>query len=234
MLELFTRLTIMLEVSVVLAITASFLWGVLSVVLSPCHLAGIPLIMGHIVTQGDGTKKKAGLMSLLFALGILVTLLIIGIITSILGRITGHTGSAVTYIVGGFLIFFGVYMTGFLPFDLFNFSPQPEIKKRGLFPSFFFGLIFGLVLGPCTFAFMAPMLAVGFQSARSDLWFAVSLFSFFAIGHCAVIVAAGILTEYVRAYLKWNERTGILNRVKTVFGLLIALSGIYLIFQEII
>ena len=92
MLELFTRLTMMLEVSIFLAMVAAFLWGILSVVLSPCHLAGIPLIMGHIVTQSDGTKKKAGIMALLFALGILVTLLIIGIVTSLLGRLAGDAG----------------------------------------------------------------------------------------------------------------------------------------------
>lgn len=233
MLELFTRLTMMLEVSIFLAMVAAFLWGILSVVLSPCHLAGIPLIMGHIVTRSDGTKKKAGVMALLFALGILVTLLIIGIVTSLLGRLAGDAGPVVTYIVGGFLLFFGIYLTGFLPFDLFNFSVQPGIKKRGLFPSFLFGLIFGLALGPCTFAFMAPMLAVGFQSARTDLVFAVSLFGLFAIGHCAVIVVAGVLTESVRSLLKWNEKTGAVDIVKKIFGFLIAGAGIYLILQQI-
>jgi cytochrome c-type biogenesis protein len=233
MLELFTRLTLMLEVSALFAMVAAFVWGVLSVVLSPCHLAGIPLIMGHIVTQSDGTKKKAGVMALLFALGILVTLLVIGIITSLLGRLAGDAGPVVTYIVGGFLLFFGIYLTGFLPFDLFNFSVQPGIKKRGLFPSFLFGLIFGLALGPCTFAFMAPMLAVGFQSARTSLLFAFSLFSLFALGHCAVIVAAGILTETVRSLLKWNEQTGVMDIVKKIFGFLIAGTGIYLILQQI-
>ncbi len=233
MFELFTRLTLMLEVSALFAMVAAFVWGVLSVVLSPCHLAGIPLIMGHIVTQSDGTKKKAGVMALLFALGILVTLLVIGVVTSLLGRLAGDAGPAVTYIVGGFLLFFGIYLTGFLPFDMFNFSVQPKITKRGLFPSFLFGLIFGLALGPCTFAFMAPMLAVGFQSARTSLLFAVSLFSLFALGHCAVIVAAGVLTEFVRSLLKWNEKTGAVGIAKKIFGFLIAGAGIYLILQEI-
>ena len=234
MLELFTRLSLMLEASVVLALAASLVWGILSVVLSPCHLAGIPLIMGHIVTRSDGTKKKAGIMSLLFGVGILLTLLIIGVVTSLLGRIAGQAGPVVTYIVGGFLIFFGVYLTGLLPFDLFNYSLQPKIMRRGLFSSFLFGLIFGLALGPCTFAFMAPMLAVGFQSARSSFVFALSLFTLFAVGHTAVIVAAGILTESVRSLLKWNEKTGTLGIVKVIFGFIIAAAGIYLIAQELI
>ena len=234
MLELFTRLTMMLEASVFIALIASFLWGVLSILLSPCHLAGVPLIMGHIAVQSDGTKKKAGIMALLFALGILITLLIIGIITSLLGRIAGNTGPWVTYTVGGFLIFFGLYLTDLLLFDLFNFAVQPSINKRGLFPSFLFGLIFGLALGPCTFAFMAPMMALGFQYARTDPVFAFSLFVLFALGHCAVIVAAGLLTEAVRSVLRWNEKTGGIEKVKHIFGWLITAAGVYLIIQELL
>lgn len=49
MLELFTRLTMMLEASVFIALIASSLWGMLSILFSPCHLAGVPLIMGHIL-----------------------------------------------------------------------------------------------------------------------------------------------------------------------------------------
>lgn len=234
MLELFTRLSTMLEASILLATTAALLWGVLSVVLSPCHLAGIPLVMGHIVTQSDGTKRKAGVMAFLFALGILVTLLVIGAVTSLLGRIAGDTGPVTTYIVGAFLIFFGVYLTGILPFDLFNYAINPSMRKRGLFPSFLFGLIFGLALGPCTFAFMAPMIAVTFHSARTGSLLAFALFSAFAVGHCAVIVTAGVLTETVRAVLRWNEKTATMNVAKKVLGFLIAAAGIYLVAAELL
>ncbi len=232
MLGLFTELTTMLEASAILAITAALVWGILSVVLSPCHLAGIPLIIGHIVTQSDGTKRKAGVMAFLFALGILVTLILIGAVTSLLGKIMGNTGAVTTYIVGAFLIFFGVYLTDILPFDLFNYSINPSVTKHGLFASFLFGLVFGLALGPCTFAFMAPMIAVAFQSARTGTLFAFALFSAFAVGHCAVIVAAGVLTETVRSFLRWNDKTAAIHIVKKVFGFIIAAAGVYLILAE--
>lgn len=35
-----------------LALLAAFGWGVLSIILSPCHLASIPLIIGFIDGQG--------------------------------------------------------------------------------------------------------------------------------------------------------------------------------------
>jgi cytochrome c-type biogenesis protein len=234
MIGLFTGLSNMLQASLILAIVASMIWGVFSVLLSPCHLAGIPLIMGHIASKSDGTKKKAGFLALLFAFGMLVTLLIIGIITSILGRIIGDTGPTATYAVGAFLLFFGVYMTGVLPFDLFNFAAAPKLKKGGYFQSFLFGLIFGVALGPCTFAYMAPMLAIGFQSARTNPVFGVTLFGAFAIGHCVVIVAAGILTEVVQSFINWNNKSGASKIVKIVFGVLIAGAGAFLILRELI
>ena len=51
---------------------AALVWGVLSIVLSPCHLASIPLIVGFIDGQGRMSTKRAFLIALLFSLGILI------------------------------------------------------------------------------------------------------------------------------------------------------------------
>ncbi len=42
--RLFTLLNDAVQGGPFLAITGSFLWGILSIVLSPCHLSSIPLI----------------------------------------------------------------------------------------------------------------------------------------------------------------------------------------------
>ena len=49
---LFTWLTKAVEGTPTVAITAAFVWGILSILLSPCHLASIPLIVGFIDQQG--------------------------------------------------------------------------------------------------------------------------------------------------------------------------------------
>ena len=43
--ELLASLTRAVEGAPAIAMGASFLWGILSIVLSPCHLASIPLIV---------------------------------------------------------------------------------------------------------------------------------------------------------------------------------------------
>lgn len=69
------------------------------------------------------------------------------------------------------------------------------------------GLLFGIALGPCTFAYMAPMLCVVFSVAATNTEFAFLLLLAFGIGHCGVIVLAGTLTEKVQQYLHWTEKS---------------------------
>jgi len=83
--KLFTTLTHAVEGTPAIAVTAAFLWGILSVLLSPCHLASIPLIVGFIDKQGQMSTRRAFAISVLFAGGILVTIALIGAITAAQG-----------------------------------------------------------------------------------------------------------------------------------------------------
>jgi len=73
--------------------------------------------------------------------------------------------------------------------------------------AFILGLLFGIAPGPCTFAYMAPMLGVTFKLAAVDLLYGVLLVATYGVGRCSVIVVAGTSTELVRHYLNWNERS---------------------------
>ena len=104
--QLFTTLSHAVEGSAGLALTAAFVWGVLSILLSPCHLASIPLIVGFIDQQGQITTRRAFTISLLFAVGILITIGVIGAITAAAGRMMGDVGRWGNY--GVAVIFFVV------------------------------------------------------------------------------------------------------------------------------
>ena len=93
------------------------------------------------------------------------------------------------------------------------------------------GLLFGIGLGPCTFAYMAPMLGVVLQVAATKLVFAIALLAAFGFGHCSVIVLAGTLAEKVQQYLNWTEKTKGAIILRKVCGVLVILSGIYLLFK---
>jgi cytochrome c-type biogenesis protein len=227
--ELFTRLTNAVENTWFIALSASFVWGVLSILLSPCHLASIPLIVGFIDEQGRISTKRAFVISTLFATGILITIGAIGAITAAAGRMMGDVGKYGNYFVA--LIFFlvGLHLLDVIPAPWAG-SGQIGMKRKGILAAFILGLVFGIALGPCTFAYMAPMLGVTFKLATTNLLYGVLLLLVYGIGHCSVIVLAGTSTEVVQKYMNWNERSKGAVILKKVCGVLVLFGGVWLIY----
>jgi len=227
--ELFTALYEAMMGAAWIAVLASVGWGVLSILLSPCHLSSIPLIIGFISSQGKISVGRTFYISLIFAVGILITIAAIGIITASLGRLMGDLGSFGNYFVAVIFFIVGLYLLDIIKID-WNNAGLRKTKSKGLFAALILGLLFGLALGPCTFAYMAPVLGVVFQTAQTDYLFSVILLAAFGVGHCSVIVGAGTLTGKVQKYLNWSEGSKTILWIKRICGVLVILGGIYLIY----
>ncbi len=229
--NVFVWLTKSLSGSAGLALTASFLWGILSILLSPCHLSSIPLIVGFIDGQGIVTKKRAFILSTLFSIGILLTIAVIGLITGLMGRIMGDVGKIGNYIVAVIFFVIGLHLLEIINLPFPGMSNQPKMKTKGALAAFVIGLVFGVALGPCTFAYMAPMLGIAFNVASTRPTFAGSLILIYAVGHCSVIVLAGTFTSMLQKYLHWNKRSRGAVILKKICGILVILGGVYLIWS---
>ncbi len=227
--EVFTFLTRAVEGTPAVALTASFIWGVLSIVLSPCHLASIPLIVGFIDEQGRISTRRAFAISSLFAVGILITIAAIGAVTAMAGRMMGDVGAWGNYFVA--LIFFivGLHLLDVIPMP-WSGPGQVGMKRKGMFAALILGLVFGIALGPCTFAYMAPMLGVTFKLGASNLSYGILLLAMYGIGHCSVIILAGTFTEVVQSYLNWNERSHGAGVLRKICGVLVLAGGIWMIY----
>ena len=225
--EIFNFLYEAMNGAVWIAVLASFGWGILSILLSPCHLSSIPLVVGFISSQGKMTLARTFNISLVFSVGILITIALIGIITASLGRMMGDIGSAGNYLVAGIFFIVGLYLLGVIKLD-WNRGLKPT-KAKGLWAALILGLLFGLALGPCTFAYMAPVLGIVFQTAQTNYFLAMMFLLAFGLGHCSVIVGAGTLTGKVQKYLNWSEESKTILWIKRICGVLVILGGIYLI-----
>ncbi|MCX6934950.1 MAG: cytochrome C biogenesis protein [Verrucomicrobia bacterium] len=211
------------------ALSAAFAWGLLSILLSPCHLASIPLIVGFISEQGSVPTRRAFAISTLFAVGILMTIAVIGTITAAAGRMMGDVGRYGNYFVALIFLVVGLHLLGVIPMPWFGMG-SAGMKRKGLVAAFILGLVFGIALGPCTFAYMAPVIAVAFKVGSIHFLYGALLLLFYGIGHCAVIVAAGTSTELVQHFLNWNEKSQGVAIVRILCGILVILGGVYMIF----
>jgi cytochrome c-type biogenesis protein len=227
--SLFTWLTTALSEQFGIALVAALGWGVVSILLSPCHLSSIPLVVGYISSQGQQGVKRSYSLSLVFALGILITIGLIGAITASAGRMMGDVGVWGNIIVAGVFFVVGLYLM-----DVINLSWSGIVLRtsfaRGWKGALLLGLIFGIGLGPCTFAYMAPVLGVVFSVASSDPVRAFSLIAAFGAGHCAVIAVAGGAAGTVQKYLNWTEQSKGATYLRRGAGALVILAGVYYLY----
>jgi cytochrome c-type biogenesis protein len=225
---LFGRLSELMAARYSLALLASFLWGILSILLSPCHLSSIPLIIGYLASQENLSTKRSFGLSLVFAFGVLITIAMVGVITASLGRLIGDVGIYGNILVAVIFLVMGLYL---LDVIRLNWNSLPlRGGKGGLLGALGLGLLFGIGLGPCTFAYLAPVLGIVFSMAQGG-WLKPALLIFaFAIGHCGVIALAGGLSRWVQEYLNWSEKSRTSARIKKGAGLLVLLGGLYFIY----
>lgn len=228
---IFEWLSNSMQSNLMIALTASLLWGMLSILLSPCHLASIPLVIAFIGEQGKMSTKKAFWLATSFSLGILITIAAIGLITGLLGRMLGDIGSYGSYIVAIIFFIIGLHLLEVIQLPFLGKTNQPAFRKKGLLAAFGLGLIFGIALGPCSFAYMAPMLGIVFTISLTQFFYGAALLFAYGIGHCSIIVLAGTFAEVVQRYLNWNEKSKGTVLVKKICGILVILGGMYLIWN---
>ncbi len=226
--SVFSWLSELVQSTFLVALLGAFLWGILSILLSPCHLASIPLIVGYISHQGVKSFRKAFWTSFAFSFGILITIALIGLVTALLGRMMGDIGKWGNYLVAVIFFIVGLYLLDIIRFNLPGVK-QMKFKKRGAGAALLLGLIFGIALGPCTFAYMAPVLAITLFSSSSNFVHSFSLLAAYGLGHCLVIVLAGSFTEVIQKYVNWNEKSKGTLIVKRICGILVIVAGIYML-----
>ncbi len=228
--SLFSSLGQAVAGSPAIALLAAFIWGILSILLSPCHLASIPLIVGFIDQQGRMTVKRAAMVSTLFAVGILITIAFIGVLTGAAGYMMGDLGPYANYGVAIIFLLVALQLADVISLG-WTAPGTVAIKKKGMLAAFLLGLIFGIALGPCTFAYMAPMLAISLKIASTRTAYAIFLLLAYGAGHCSVIILAGTFTEALQNYLNWSEKSRGALILKKSCAMLVLLGGLYLIYK---
>lgn len=210
-----------------LAALGCFLWGVVSVLFSPCHLASIPLIVGYVAGQDKLVEgRQAALYAGLFTTGLFLTIAVIGVVCALLGRMLGDAGPYWTIVVGLILLWVALDMLGVAKCSLGG-SLMGRFKLRGMGGAFVLGLAYGILSGSCTFGFIAPILAI--ITVQGDVAMGTVFIVLFAVGHCLPILLAGSSTAMVRNLLESRTWQGAGSWFRRGAGVVIGCLGLYFI-----
>jgi cytochrome c-type biogenesis protein len=217
---------------IALAAAGCFIWGVISVLFSPCHLASIPLIVGYVGGQERMVQpKQAGIYSVLFTTGLFITIALIGIICAILGRMLGDVGAYWQILIGLVLIWVALGMLGVEKCSMSG-SLLYRLKLKGKLGAFVLGLAYGVLSGSCTFGFIAPILAI--ITVQEKIATGIILIVLFAVGHCLPIVIAGSSTAAVKKLLENSTWNGAGTWFRKGAGTLVCFLGLYFIISPFI
>lgn len=210
-----------------LAALGCFLWGMVSVLLSPCHLASIPLVMAYVAGQKQGMKAgQAAQYAFFYTAGMFITIASIGFICALLGRMLGDVGNYWQIVVGLILVWVALGMLGVEKCNLSG-SWLQQLNVKGLRGALLLGLAYGVLSGSCTFGFIAPILAI--ITVQQKLMTGVLLIVLFALGHCLPIMIAGSSTAAVRRLMESKLWLGSGDWFRKGAGVFIGLLGIYFI-----
>jgi cytochrome c-type biogenesis protein len=218
-----------------LAVAAAgcFLWGMVSVVLSPCHMASIPLIVAYVGGQEQGVKaRSAATYAAAFTGGLFITIALVGIVCALLGRMLGDIGPWWTIPMGVLLIWAALDMLGVPACSLPGGSLMARLRVRGIGGAFLLGLAYGVLSGSCTFGFIAPILAI--ITVQQKVATGILFIVLFGIGHCIPIAVAGSSTALVRRLLENSRFQSMGQGFRRVAGVAIAGLGIYFLVRPFV
>ncbi|MEW5691733.1 MAG: cytochrome c biogenesis CcdA family protein [Candidatus Hydrogenedentota bacterium] len=227
----FTIINLSLTDSGFIAFAASFVWGICSVIFCPCFIACIPLVIAYISGFTEDKKiKNAFWYSALFSLGLFIVIALIGVITSLAGQILGLTGGICYLIIGVFFLIIGIHLLGFLPISIPGLE-KLRATRKGMIGALLLGSSYGIVSGPCTFGFIAPMLAM--VALQKTALRGISLIIIFALGQCIPILIAGTSTGWVKRIVESRsiQWTGIV--FKKIAGIIFILIALYLLIRGV-
>jgi cytochrome c-type biogenesis protein len=215
-----------LAASGVVALAAAFAWGILSVALSPCHLSSVPLVVAYMSgsTELPSGRRALGL-SAAFAAGILVSIAVVGAATAAACRMLGDVGRTGTWLLASVFFVVGLNLLGVLPLPSLGSAPA-GMRRRGAPGALLLGVVFGVALGPCTFAFMAPLLGIAFRASGAGASaYGVLLVALYGAGHAVAIAVAGSSLQSVNRWLSWKAGARAVSAVKAVAGVAVILGG---------
>lgn len=227
-LEIFLgELSRLLRAGTVFAPLIALLAGLLTSI-TPCSLTSVPLVIGYVGSDQSKDPKRAMRLSILFALGMSTTFLVLGVSAALLGRVFSLAGNL-------WYLFLGVLMTlmALQTWGVIQIIPSTHLlnanTKRGMIGAFFSGILAGIFSSPCTTPVLIALMSL--IAREGNMGWGLLLFGMYSIGHSLIVILAGSsigFVEKLKAQDKDKKTTRWIQGVLGGLMLILALWMFYL------
>ena len=207
------------------AILVALIAGILSS-FTPCALSSIPLIIGYVGGYSENNKKKPLIYSLVFSLGLALTLTILGIVSATIGRMFIGIGNWWYLILGVIMLVVGLQMFGVIKIGS-DVCSVPK-KSKGIIGAFLLGVLGGVFSTPCSTPVLIAILA--FVAEKGDILLGAILLLVYSIGHSILVIIAGTSVGFTQSFINSNKTSKIANILKYTFATLVILLALYMFY----
>ena len=215
------------------ALFAVFVAGVVTS-FTPCVYPMIPVTVTYIGGAAGGSRKRAVLLSVIYASGLAVVYASLGVAAAVLGKTFGSF-TRTPWIFGGvglLFLFFGIMMLGWITIPVPGFAGKVQAegtRRGGWLGALLIGAAAGFVAAPCTAPVLASVL-VYVARTRDVLW-GGTLLLVFAVGLSLLLMFLGIFSGLLASL----PRAGAwMDRIKIVFGVGMLLVAAWFLYKAIV
>jgi cytochrome c-type biogenesis protein len=214
-----------IENASLLAFALVFLGGILTSI-GPCNVAMIPLVVGYVGGSRDLPRARAFGLSLVFAIGLALTFMLLGLAAALIGGLIGAATTWWYYLVAFVCFVIGLNMLGLIHIEmpLWLGGLRERVTLKGAPGALALGLVSGLVASQCATPVLAAILT--YVMAKGALVYGAGLLFVYALGRGVPIVLAGTFTgilKRLQALGRWNEA------LEKVAGVVIIVVGLYFV-----
>ena len=206
-----------LSINLFTAMTMAIGAGILSVA-SPCVLPVIPII---VTGSEDDNKYRP----LLIVLGLSLTFISMGVITSSFGSLISGKMLYIEKVAGGIIILIGILKLMdnniFKSITSFNRLSKP---RKGVFSGFIIGATLGLIWIPCIGPLLSGVLTI--VATEGKISYGIFLLAFYSLGFSIPILLAGYFSHFFRKKLGSIQKFAVVIRIAS--GVILILFGIYI------
>lgn len=218
-------LTRELEKKSLLMFVLAFLLGFLTS-LTPCVYPVIPIIMGVVGSQSQGSKLRGFYLSIFFVLGLATVYSSLGVLAAASGSLIGATfqNPIVVVVIAAIFVLMGLSLAGVFEIPIptsISSKVQAGGYKSRVIGSLVIGGVAGIVAAPCAGPVMIAILSWISQTRNLLTGFLVMLV--FSLGMGAIFVLVGTFSGIISALPKGGRWMGM---IKDVFAVLLIVGGL--------